>query len=120
MKKQNKRTLAIALALTAGSMSVAAAQSTEILSGGGKDMFEMTIFDLGEGYGPLGFKEAKFTLSAALKQSVRQGVSYWSDILAAGAKNSSAVQILVTGYTTEDGKAYHNASAFERDAGNGQ
>ena len=104
MKKQNKLALAIALALTTGSLPVAQASSTTTVSSGGQDFFEITFFDQGEGCEDFGI--STYTLSDYLKQGITQAVQYWSDILAPGLKNTSPVQVFVRTFNDHSANAY--------------
>ena len=113
MNKKKILTAAISLALTTGTMLPVQAQSTEIFSSSGKDMFELTFFDSGEGNANLGLIASDYTLTSGLKQAVNGGVSYWSDILAAGSKNSVPVQIFVRGMAQAGGRVNQNAFAAQ-------
>ena len=94
----------------------AAAQTREMISSNGKEMFDVAYFDLGENWRsdlPV-VEKSTYTLSAVLKSATNAGIQYWSDILSAGAKNTVPIQIFVRAQmagSNNPAKVYGNAGA---------
>ena len=129
MAKNRRRWLTAAVLLGLG-MSAwaplpAAAQTRETISSDGKAMFDVTYFDEGESWRPdlEVTKESTYTLSEALKTATHAGITYWSDILAPGAKNALPVQIFVRAQIADSKNStqvYQNAAAETTSFVNGQ
>ena len=100
MKLSKKKISAIlAAALSFNLSSSVFASDTDYLYYNGEKFVEYEFFNAGE-------FSAQYTLSDALRNAVKSSTSYWSGILGARAKNSSAWQIAVT--TKEN---FQNATA---------
>ena len=104
-----------ALALSAFLLAAAGARA-EIISGGGREMFDVRFLNADE-TSPLYYKEDNETYSftPSLKKAVLSGYQYWADILGPGAKNVGAVPVYVRGL-----KVFQNANAGQDNYENGQ
>ena len=104
-----------ALALSAFLLAAAGARA-EIISGGGREMFDVRFLNADE-TSPLYYKEDNETYSftPALKKAVLSGYQYWADILGPGAKNDGAVPVYVRGL-----KVFQNANAGQDNYVNGR
>ena len=89
------------------------AEAAETVSGGGRNMFEVDFLDAeraNQGGAVAKFLTIKpfdgvsgdaFDLTGLKKDAVLEGVQYWADILGAGAKNETPMQLLVAGQTSK-------------------
>ena len=86
-----------ALALSAFLLAAAGSRA-EIVSGGGREMFDVRFLTESES-SPLysSTDNARYTFSPALKKGVLAGFQYWADILGPGAKNEGPVPVYVRG-----------------------
>ena len=86
-----------ALALSAFLLAAASARA-EIVSGGGREMFDVRFLNADE-TSPLYHREdnERYTFTSALKEAVLSGYQYWADILGPGAKNDGPVPVYVRG-----------------------
>lgn len=97
---------ALVVAVCCG-LSAAQAQSTATVKAqSGKPMFAVTFIDTGE-EDPEG-ANATYTLSAASKQAVTDGLAYWAELLGNGACNETPYQVFVS----TDDAANANAVAY--------
>ncbi|MBP5212507.1 MAG: autotransporter domain-containing protein [Pyramidobacter sp.] len=104
-----------ALALSAFLLAAAGARA-EIISGGGREMFDVRFLNADE-TSRLYHREDNdtYTYTPALKKAVLSGYQYWADILGPGAKNDAPVPVYVRGL-----QRFANANAGQHNYADGR